>query len=69
MSTYYFHYEWRVKGKIKGENTIKFSATSDDDARARATKYLKDFQESHPNSDIQYFRRRLLKEIRTIKEI
>ena len=69
MATYWFHYEWRVKGKIAGENSIRFNASSDDGAQRKVAEILREFQEKHPDPDIRYFHVRILKEIRTVKEI
>ena len=69
MATYWFHYEWRVRGKTAGENSIKFNAASDGDARKKASDLLKEFRERRPGLDTRYFHVRILKEIRTIREI
>lgn len=69
MATYWFYYEWRIRGKIDGENSIKFSASSDDGAQRKAAEILREFQENHPDPDIRYFHIRILKEIRALKKI
>ena len=69
MATYWLHYGWRVKGRTGGENSIRFTASSDEEARRRTEEILKEFQEKHSDPAIRYFHIRILKEIRTVKEI
>jgi len=69
MATYWFHYGWRIKGKTGGENTIRFTVLSDEEARKKASDLLREYKRHHSDPDIQYFHVRILKEIRTVKEI
>lgn len=66
MTIYEFHYRWVFDGRDGGENTQKFDASSDEEAKEKVQKLIKEHKKNilvPETHELKFVFLRLMKEI------